>query len=234
MRLYCPYCGTLIPAEDMNLDRALAKCLSCDEVFSFADQFEGMSAASAPVSEPMVPPQPGRIRVEDWGGDLRLHWRWFSPKAVFILFFAIVWDGFLVFWYFMAFTQNGPLIMKLFPIIHVAVGFFVTYFAIASFLNTTEMRIGGGVLSIRHGPLPWPGPRDVQTSEIDQLFCKEHVSHSRNGTTVTFQLFAITKGGGRIKLISGADEAAHVRYIEHRLESELDIVNRRVTDELPV
>ena len=38
MRLFCPLCGSLIPAEDMNLDKALAKCRKCDNLFGFAER----------------------------------------------------------------------------------------------------------------------------------------------------------------------------------------------------
>lgn len=36
MKIHCPSCNAAIPAADIHLETAMAKCRQCDAVFSFA------------------------------------------------------------------------------------------------------------------------------------------------------------------------------------------------------
>ena len=63
-------------------------------------------------------------------------------QAVFLTFFACVWVGFLVVWYTTALGKRnvGPTDMVVwFPLIHVGVGFFVSYQALCGLLNHTRV-----------------------------------------------------------------------------------------------
>lgn len=71
-------------------------------------------------------PIPEHIPIEQTSDGLLFSYRWFSPAYIFIACFAIAWDAFLVFWYTMATSQNAPLMMLLFPIVHILVGFGIT------------------------------------------------------------------------------------------------------------
>lgn len=126
MKLSCPSCGALIPATDTNVDTGVAKCQACSEVINI---FEALGlpnpavaqTSSAPRQE--LIPRPSRMVVEDLGNAMwSVHWRWFEPSLFLLMFFCIAWDSFLVFWYTMAFTHNGPWIMIVFPMAHLAVG----------------------------------------------------------------------------------------------------------------
>jgi hypothetical protein len=39
-------------------------------------------------------------------GVWRASWRWFTPSVIFLVFFCIAWDSFLIFWYSMAFNSK--------------------------------------------------------------------------------------------------------------------------------
>ena len=111
MQLDCPHCGRTIPAEDINVQTTIAKCSKCSAVFGFADLVPGAQAAYRKPSVGM----PKRFSVSQEGADFVISYRWFSGMFVFLLFFCVFWDGFLAFWYYLAFAKNGPLVMKLFP-----------------------------------------------------------------------------------------------------------------------
>src|SRR5690606_5247899 len=87
---------------------------------------------------------PDWLRVGQGGGGLVFTRRWFQPVFLFLAFFCLMWDGFLVVWYGIAFatlgTAKGPgLMMFVFPLIHVAVGVGLTYYTICGFFNRTEV-----------------------------------------------------------------------------------------------
>src|SRR4051812_1002116 len=95
MKLVCPSCKADIPAADASLERALARCRRCNEVFGFADLVGNTrptahSGRALPRSEV---PLPRGYTVDELSGRFRLTQRWFSPKAFFFLFFTLFWNA---------------------------------------------------------------------------------------------------------------------------------------------
>lgn len=69
------------------------------------------------------------LKVEETRQKRTMSFRWFQWTFVFLVFFCIAWDGFLLFWYgaalgigFLGDDAEPVLIMMLFPLLHVAVG----------------------------------------------------------------------------------------------------------------
>ncbi|HLL81650.1 MAG TPA: hypothetical protein VK420_03325, partial [Longimicrobium sp.] len=165
------------------------------------------------------------------GGALRIERRWYAWTAIFLAFFCVFWFGFLAVWYLIAFSTGAWLLM-LFPLLHVAVGLFLAYFTVAMFVNTTEVVVADGVLTVRHGPVPWLGNRQIATGSLEQLYCEEHVSRTRNGTTITYSVRARGKDGRMVKLVSGLPERAQALYIEQEIERHLGIADRAVAGQV--
>ncbi|MCA9249851.1 MAG: hypothetical protein R3E58_20645 [Phycisphaerae bacterium] len=235
MRIHCPSCGIQIPASDVNIDTAIAKCMGCNSVFGIKDAIEQDSTRHSRKRNRRDPvPMPSGIIIEDWGGNRRIVRKWYTPKYFILLFFCIAWDSFLIFWYSIAFGEHDtPWIMKVFPIAHVAVGIGLTYYTICGFLNRTIIELGSFTLSIRHKPLHWPGNADFDASQFDQLYCKENSRRQDNNgaTQITYDLQAATKDGKSIKLLTGLPELELALYLEQEIESALGIVDRPVPGE---
>ena len=235
MHVECKSCGQRIPAEDLNIDTAIAKCRVCDAVFSFADDLRRESGVTVPVRKrrPAADvPQPKGIDVQDWDGNLRITRRWFSPVFIFMIFFCVAWDGFLVFWYSIAITQDDvPWIMVVFPVAHVAVGIGLTYFTLCGFLNRTIITVDGGRLTVRHTPLPWPGNRSLDTADVKQLYCRRRIRNGRNGSSETYDLHLITSNNAKIKLASGLEDPEQALFLEQRIEQYLGIQDQPVPGE---
>jgi hypothetical protein len=183
--------------------------------------------------EPIKAPMPENVSVEHRADGLRLSYRWFSGKFIFLAFFCLVWDGFLIFWYSMAFTQNADLMMLIFPVLHVAVGFSLTYYTLAGFYNRTFVSVGRGTVSIEHRPIPWFGNRTLQAPEIAQLYTEQITTSGKNGPQVSYQLSAVSQDNKKIRLLSGMDSLDSARYIERQVEDWLGIRDRRVEGEMP-
>jgi hypothetical protein len=180
---------------------------------------------------PLRTPRPESFTVEQGAMGLQITYRWFSAQYIFLAFFSLIWDAFLVFWYTMAFTSNAPWIMFVFPLIHLAIGVGITYTAVAGFLNRTTVTVGQGKLTIQHAPLYWPGNRTVASNDVTQLFTEERVARSRNGTRVRYQLSMITRDDKKVRLISNLDEPDKARFLERKIEEYLGIENRTVEGE---
>lgn len=169
---------------------------------------------------------PKSITIEDSPNGMTVKRRWFSLTYIGLLFFCIFWDGFLVFWYFIAFTQSSPLMMKIFPIIHVVVGIGITYTTIAGFLNTTRIHVNYQHLSIHHSPMPWPGNRKFEADSIEQIYCKR--SNMQTNDQYTFNVLARLTEGKKIKLLRGLHDEDEALYIEQELERFLGLKHRYV------
>ena len=245
MHLNCPHCGVDIRAEDMNLDNELAKCRGCDAVFSFAHAMDqdaarrggsGPSRADRRRREKKIIGRPGKLEISERGGAWEVRRRWFTPLAFFLLFFCIVWDGFLAFWYVGVVGDKGKpggveWMMILFPLGHVAAGIGLTWYTVALFVNVTKVRIENDELRIWHGPLWVPGNRRLAANQIDQLFCKERVNRHKNGTSVTYELLALLENGTRARLLKGYEELEEVLYLEQEIERRLGIRDRAMPGE---
>jgi len=229
MKLVCPSCHSEIAAGDINVQSAMAKCARCGEVFNFASELGAIDTAwggKAPVD------MPKGFSLTHSMSDLVITRNWFSASAFVLLFFCCFWDGFLIFWYSIGLRGHAPAIMFIFPLLHVAVGVGLTYTMLAKFLNHTVFTISDYAVSVQHGPLPWGGNKTIPAQEIDQLFCDEKISNTRNGTSVTYNVQVILKGGERLTLVSGLEQPNHAAFVEQQIESRLSIKDRPVAGEM--
>ena len=147
---------------------------------------------------------------------------WFGWHIIFLVFFCVFWDGFLFFWYAMAF-EEGNIIMLLFPVLHMVAGVGLTYYTLAVWKNKTYIYASQLKISIFHKPFPWFGNTELMVAELKQLYVKEKVSRGKNGSTVTYELHAILKSDKDRKLIGGLPEPGQAQYIEQELEKYLRI-----------
>lgn len=227
MQIVCPDCKRDINADDVNLATGLARCRKCNSVFSAA------ALAGAPVYGAKRPVElPPRFTTEYMGSDFIIRYRWFSAKYVVLLFFCLFWDGFLVVWYTMAMRGEMPLAAVLFPIIHVLAGVVITYLTVAGFVNHTELRVSRDLLTVRQGPLPFPGNKSVSAFDVVQFFVKEAVSYSKNGRHVTYQVWLEMKDSTQRPLLKNLDKHEQALFIEQEAEKFLNIADRLVAGEM--
>ena len=229
MDIKCPHCLMIIPVENLNVQTSIAKCDSCRAIFGFSGQ---VSAESAFKSSKRFVAMPENYTLSVEGRDLVLVRRWFAWRHIFILFFCIAWDSFLVTWYTAAFRPHAPLILKLFPLPHLVIGVIITYSTLAGLLNSTKVTLNTGGLSIKHYPLPWLGDKVLQRRELSQLFCEEKRDYNRHGPQYSYTLSAVMPGGKKLKLISGMDEPEDALFVEQKIEGFLGIADRPVAGEM--
>ncbi len=241
MQLTCPKCQAAIPPANINIGAALANCPACGEVFGFAQQVPNAAPAGWGIADATAPPElpkpevamPRSFHLRQEYDTLVITRDWLTWTAIPILLFCCVWDGFLIFWYSIGIANNAPLMMFLFPLIHVAVGVALTYTGLAHLFNHTDIRISAQTLSVRHYPLPWGGNRDIPVSTIEQLFCAQKYSRTRSGTSITYTVNVIFHGGERLELLPGLEQPAHARFIEQEVELRLGLQDRPVAGEMP-
>ncbi|MDD4005302.1 MAG: hypothetical protein PHW69_08900 [Elusimicrobiaceae bacterium] len=226
MQIICPDCRAVIAGEDVNIQTGLAKCGGCGSVFGIAGQVGGTFSAPKRVIE-----LPARFKTAHEGGDFVITYRWFSAKHVFLLFFCVFWDGFLVFWYNMALRGDIPLHAMLFPVFHVLFGFVLTYVVIAGFLNSTRIRINREQVTATYYPVPFPGSKRISTYDISQFYTHETVSRTKNGRSVVYEVWIEKKDMMRCALVKYLEKGEQALFIEQEAEKFLNISDKPVPGE---
>ncbi len=222
----CKKCQAELPAENVNIQLAIAKCSYCNTVFSFLDD--------------IVAPRSGRryhdiglpkgLSMENTEHELRIRRRWFSALTVILTGFAVFWDTFIIAWFLIA-LNGGEYGMAAAGSLHALVGLGITYFVLAGYLNTTLVAVNRENLIIYHAPLPWPGTKTLASSDVTQLYCKSVRSGSRS-RSYSYEVRALLADGRDVKLLSGLTEDVQALFIEQEVERYLKIKDAPVSGEL--
>jgi hypothetical protein len=246
MDIHCERCSKLIPAEDVNLSVVLAKCRGCNAVFDFSRQVQLSAVPEAKAKRDRGElPMPRQFKVEKNSKGVVVTRKWGRGPAYLFLSFALFWNTIVsVFVVIFVASLLNPSLMKssgdpppqwfmgLFLTPFVLIGIGMGWMALGLLLNRTTIRVEGLRLQVSHGPIWWPGKRDIPTKDLDQLYCEEYVAYKSNDMPVyRLRIHAICKDGAKIKLVPGMEDAGQALYLEQLLEKQLGIVDRPVSGE---
>jgi hypothetical protein len=174
------------------------------------------------MNDPIPPGRPRNVDFQHHGDHIEIVRRWFTGTILFMTFFLVFWDGFLIVWYQLL-PPQAPAFARYFPLLHVVIGIGFTYWVIAGWFNRTRILVGQGALSVRHGPIPWFGQHQLDTMTIRQLYAKEHTRWNDGSKTVTYEVHVITRDNRDIKILSGLETSEAALFIEHEVERYLRI-----------
>ena len=160
MRIRCKYCGTEIEA---NVLRGTAKCPMCNGVTRINENNDGDSQGSVRKQTRFVTAQPG-VQIAAEGSDLIVRHRWSTAADRVIVIVGMCIVIAMLYWQASSVASLAFVAVTALPLV---------YMTVALILNTTLIRINEDILSIRHGPVPWPRNRELPIRDIEQLYCVE-------------------------------------------------------------
>ncbi|GJM35165.1 MAG: hypothetical protein DHS20C18_41660 [Saprospiraceae bacterium] len=229
LQLNCPSCNSEIRAEDINIDKVLAKCAQCNAVFNFE---KVLRQPSHKRQEVLLP-----VGIESFQTnfelDFEINWRKTSKGLGFFLFFTLFWNG-IVGIFVVAGLATGQYGMLLGISIHLLIGIGLLYYVLATMLNTTYITVGHRELTVEHRPLRFPfyPNRYLPISDIEQVFIERYVaSKSNNSPNFAFRVKLIDRNKKRIDLIKGLKHPDQALYIEQEIEKFLKIQDQHVEEE---
>lgn len=240
MQIRCVSCREDIPAEDVNIDNALAKCRACHAVFDFRDQVKKADVPALRKREREPVPMPKNLVVAEGPQTLDIVRKWGRGPGCFFLFFSAFWNTIVSVFVVAAASGamkdeggSGPgAFIWLFLTPFILIGLGTGYAALALLLNRTIIQVEGNELRVSHRPLRWPGARTLDAAQISQLYCSEYVAYKQNNSPqYRMRVHAMMLDGSRVDLISGIEDAGQALYLEQILEKHLGIEDRPVKDE---
>jgi hypothetical protein len=169
---------------------------------------------------------------EDESGRLIIKWK--SREKYFFIFFAVLWNTFLILSYFAdewnhRIRFKGKIYLSLQDaindenfttfLIRPLLGVIFAYIAICFLINKTKYSLERGSLEIRKGPLPWfPKIFVLPSSEIEQFYFQENDSRSTE-----FLLMVRLSNSSNICIDKGFFHLSEVRIFEQWLENKLGL-----------
>lgn len=177
--------------------------------------------------EPSLPTPIG-YELTRTDGAVTIQWRWWNPtKHGVLLLFALVWNIGMISWY----SGSLTLFSALFPILHLAFGLGITYYALAGVFNRTVVRVMPEGVSINHGPLPWPGSTVLARCDVAQIYARRVDITRKRSVETSWSLHVHQRSGQDRKLLPGLETHTHALFLERELERALGIRDRPVEGE---
>ena len=179
------------------------------------------------LGEPPAPAVPTYRTAPKAGGGraLTITRRWFSTNTSWPFpAFALAWNGVLVACT-IGILVSEPDLGALKPFVFLfSWGIVPTYYGIAEALNRSVIHIGEGMLTVRHGPLPWRG-RDVPTTSL-RFACvrRKGVRRTEGGTDILYEVLADTgEAGPPTTLLTGLRAPDQADYIAWAIREHLGL-----------
>lgn len=187
------------------------------------------SACGAPT--PLYARSPA-VRIDRRPGELRLRYawrclRWLGPALV-----CLCWDALLALFWRGLVVHGDPLLAPHLLAPYTLAAIILSYTTLAGLLNRTTVRIAGGRLAVRHGPLPWLGNHSLPLAQVRQLYCIRACHAGRFGSYEEYTLCVLQTDGGKRKLLRGIRDLDDAKFLEIQLERALHIAPRAVAGEV--
>lgn len=214
--IHCPQCDHPTPASNLDLEKLLAKCDSCNAVFSFKDDIDQINAKDLPSK---VVEMPDGIAEMDYGYGKEL-WCKLKPTSNYYVlaflaaFFAVFCFGFL---YWTRLSGKGPILF--FDITFSTFGIMGFYGMIDSLLKgsrNTKIRIDDYRLTIDH-----PGLKKdtmINLEDVEKVFLEEYKTSDIDGhQRYVYNIKYSTVGGDEQKLLKNLALKSQAKYIEQEI-----------------
>lgn len=160
------------------------------------------------------------LEIRKEHNELHVSYRWWTPKAIFLTVFAVIWNAIILF-----FLTVGA---GFFIGIHLLVGLFLAWFVLTRFLNKTELVVNQKELTVKHGPVPWPFVKDrqIEARSLVQLYVEKSSVKVNNRNT--FNLTARLDSGAKVTLLGMEEDRQKLLDLEHAIEAYLQIENEEM------
>ncbi|MHB8873422.1 MAG: hypothetical protein ACYC8T_07015 [Myxococcaceae bacterium] len=226
--MFCRNCRGKIEDIDFCADRSFATCPGCGALMSA----EAADVAPAGMTVPRARvPLPEGFELDEQHRAARLRWRWRSRKTVPQLLTSVAvgvgFAGYLA-W------SSSPIELGCFQSFFVLVFGLVLYQALCQLVNRSVLEVGGGRITVRHGPLPLRFSRSLDAAQVEQFFCDEEPRRNSPRPSGLFRVRAALKGAPRaVDLVGALPDPQQALFLEQVIERALRIEDRATAGELP-
>ncbi len=221
-KLICPNCSTRTKSANINLDKMIAKCDTCNFIFSFDKLADTLKSSTKSNPKPIVGNQK-EIDIFEYEGELSIsyiNYLDYWTLIIFCLGFCMLFPSFLV----ISDGGTAPILLSL----GIPLFLYGLYRTILYKENKIYIDIDNIYLTIHPAHKYIERKKTYLNTDIKQVYTKVHPG------TNSYEIFFIydgLKGEEHIKLRGYFRSRSSALYIEQELESFLGIKDEPVADE---
>lgn len=227
-KVSCPSCSKPIPGDDLNIQTHVAKCNSCDVIFSFSNYVEQLSNQHH-ISQEVLQPE----GVELWHFqdemDIAVEQPWGSLEIILVSLFPLlvlmVTGAIIELTASTGLTQPAMITLWLTSLIA-----YISYFFIRK-RHKIYVHIDSHDLYIERRPKKFVKDKRYAVQDIDQVYIKNVTASSGAKGIGVFLIVNGPEGQKHVELIKSVSTRSKAKYIEQEIERHLGITDRRVPDE---
>jgi len=222
----CRNCGAGLEEGRIDAGLGVVTCTHCGSLHDVPSVREAQAQSGQTVEKASGPrPEaalPERFDVQHGDGSLSVTWSVGRTMDGIVL--CVIGSGFAF-----AAINSGFL-----PLLPVSLGIF--YYAAVRAFNTHRVRVDRARISVSQGPLPAPGARQLDASDVEQLFAIEQETRvemdrdSQRKVEVRrhYRLAAKTLDGRQVTLLNGLNDGMQALWLEQHIERLLGITDKNV------
>lgn len=224
----CPSCSQAVPADHLNIQTNIAKCNSCNVIFSFREQVEQLSNQQH-ISQEIL--QPEGVELSRFRDELDISveqpWNTFEIilLSLFPLLILIVTSIIVETRPPTDFNKIGVISLWLTSLVG-----YLAYFFIRK-RHKVHIHIDDRNLYIERRPKKFIRDKQYAAQDIDQVYIKNVVSGNGAKGIGIFLIVDGLEGQKHVELIKSVNSRSKAKYIEQEIERHLGIPDRRVPDE---
>jgi hypothetical protein len=165
---------------------------------------------------------PTNVVCDEQAGHITLTQRWFSWIFVLMVPVCVLLDAAIVGTYALMPKGDLALAVLLLLLPGILLALWASYYILAKLVNRTVVRVTTSGLSIRHGPLPWPGNQDHPIKQVRKFCCRLHVNRNYAGDVwKTYTLSAILENGRQVDLLRKIGSPGAASILEQQVTNRL-------------
>ncbi|MBT8218291.1 MAG: hypothetical protein KJP00_00590, partial [Bacteroidia bacterium] len=216
-KVHCPSCKAEMPASSLNLQNKIAKCDSCNVIFSIENEIDSVQK-NKEIKEEIFRPEGINLFYfkDEMDITVQQHLQGFDLFGIIVLPFLTAMAVLLYF-------AKG--ISFYYPIIFVLGSLYFIYRALNYSKNKSYITINDKFLSIKSRPKNLKKDKMYATDEIDQLYLRQDPS----GYFAIHVIINGLDGQKHVKLIT-VNTLSKAKYLEQEIEKHLQIEERKVPE----
>ncbi len=228
MSVTCDLCKNEIDAQNIDLEKKIAKCHECNRIFDCESQLQSSSKSFRRADIEL----PKSLKTQKEKDVLRLEYSWLSSQLIYLAPFCLGWDLTPIIWYQAGIIPTDNPLALAYLVLHFISGLLLTYFVLAGFINKTKLYVVKNSLQVTDTPLGFFRNSTIKLNELEQLYSREKIHRGKKLFWSSFEVFAILKNGNTVRLVSGLNKSEQALFIEQTVEDFLGIQDRLVDGEI--
>lgn len=221
IKVSCPSCDSMVPAEHIDLNSKIGKCSNCQALFSVEKDLQHLQT-NVKMREKLK--RPAGVEIFQFKDELEIEV--VQPLSVLQIINLLLSPFVLIFSILIYFLKGEPGAMG-FIIASVLLTAYGIYYLFRRKEHKIFINIDEDKVSVQRRPNNWTKDQFFNRSEIEQVY----VMQAADGLALCFVIDGI-EGQKHVKVLTRMTNISEAKYMEQEIERYLGITDRVVSGEL--